>query len=104
MEPFIANEEQRIVCERMMYQAIERRRRELGLTIDELSRRVYPHASRASASMNYIRMHKPQYSTGKPKRLLIGEFIAYCQALELCPERVVARVMYELEKDNGQSS
>lgn len=98
MEPFIPNEEQRIAIERMMFHAIDARRKELGLTVDELSRRVYPSLSRANASMHYVRLHKPQFTTGKPKRFLLGEFIAYCQALDLCPERVVARALVKLEK------
>lgn len=88
----LMQERAREELERRAVELFEARRKELGLTVDAVARRLYPGAPIASARMNINRLRLPQ-ATGKPKRLVYGDFIALCLALDLEPERVLAETV-----------
>ncbi len=85
----------RVELERRAVEIFERRREERGLTVDALARKLYPDIPIANARMAINRLRKPQI-TGKPKRLLYGDFIDMCLALDLVPERVIAQTITEV--------
>ena len=68
------------------------------MTIDDLARRLYPNLpiAIAIARMNVNRLRKAQVN-GKPKRLLFGDFVDMCLALDLIPERVIAQTVGSIE-------
>ena len=88
-------EKMRVELERRAVEIFEKRREEKGLTVDALARKLYPDIPIANARMAVNRLRKPQV-TGKPKRLLFGDFIDMCLALELIPERVIAQTITEV--------
>ena len=88
-------EAMRVEMERRAVEIFERRRLEKGLTVDALAKKLYPDIPIANARMTINRLRKPQV-TGKPKRLLYGDFIDMCLALELVPERVIAQTITDI--------
>ena len=88
-------EAMRVEMERRAVEIFERRRVEKGLTVDALAKKLYPDIPIANARMAINRLRKPQV-TGKPKRLLYGDFIDMCLALELVPERVIAQTITDI--------
>lgn len=94
----IMEESMRVELERKAVEIFEAKREALGLTVDALASKLYPDVPLANARMTLNRLRKPQV-TGKPKRLLYGDFIDMCIALGLPPERVIAQTILEtLEK------
>ena len=90
----IMEEAMRVELERKAVEIFEEKRIALGLTVDALAEKLYPNVPLANARMNLNRLRKPQV-TGKPKRLSYGDFIDLCIALDLPPERTVARTVLE---------
>ena len=91
-------ESMRVELERKAVEIFESKRESLGMTVDALALKLYPDVPLANARMTLNRLRKPQV-TGKPKRLLYGDFIDMCIALDLSPERVIAQTILEtLEK------
>lgn len=100
MEGFM-EEQMRVDIERYAVEIFEKRRIDKGLSIDALATTLYPDVPIANARMTLNRLRKPQV-TGKPKRLLYGDFIDLCIALDLVPERVIAQTItavIEAKKD-----
>lgn len=88
-------EDMRVLLERKAVEIFERKREEKGLTVDALATKLYPEMPIANARMTLNRLRKPQV-TGKPKRLLYGDFIDMCFALDLVPERVIAQTINDV--------
>ena len=89
------DETMRIALERRAVEIFEKRRRERHMTVDALAAKLYPELPIQNARMHLNRLRLPQV-TGKPKRLLYGDFIDMCMALELPPERVLAQTIIEI--------
>ena len=89
------DERMRVAFERRAVEIFEKRRKERKMTIDALAAKLYPELPVQNARMHLNRLRKPQV-TGKPKRLLYGDFIDMCMALELPPERVLAQTILEV--------
>lgn len=89
------DEKMRIELERCAVGIFERRREEKGMTVDALAAKLYPELPIQNARMQLNRLRLPQ-ATGKPKRLLYGDFIDMCIALELIPERVLSQTITEI--------
>ncbi|MBQ7456166.1 MAG: hypothetical protein IJS54_00940 [Desulfovibrio sp.] len=89
-------ETMKVALERKVVEVFEARRLEKKMTIDDLARRLYPNLPIANARMNVNRLRKPQVN-GKPKRLLFGDFVDICLALDLIPERVIAQTVGSIE-------
>lgn len=89
------DERTRLALERSAVTIFEKRREELGMTLDALASKLYPDIPTQNARMHINRLRLPQV-TGKPKRLQYGDFIELCQALELVPERVLAQTITEI--------
>ncbi len=89
-------ETMKVALERKVVEVFEVRRLEKKMTIDDLARRLYPNLPIANARMNVNRLRKPQVN-GKPKRLLFGDFVDMCLALDLIPERVIAQTVGNIE-------
>ena len=94
MEGFM-DEKMRVQLERKAVEIFERKREEKGMTVDALAAKLYPEMPIANARMTLNRLRKPQV-TGKPKRLLFGDFIDMCIALDLIPERVIAQTIGDI--------
>ncbi|MDD2966633.1 MAG: hypothetical protein PHN64_03940 [Desulfovibrionaceae bacterium] len=89
----------RVNLERRAVEIFENKRIALGMSVDALAAKLYPEVPLANARMTLNRLRKAQV-TGKPKRLLFGDFIDMCAALDLIPERVVTQAVTEvLEKE-----
>ena len=88
-------EQMRVDLERKAGELFEKKRLALGLSVDALAARLYPDVPIANARMNLNRLRKPQVN-GKPKRLLFGDFIDLCLALDLVPERVISQTITEI--------
>lgn len=88
-------EQMRVDLERKAVELFEKKRLALGLSVDALAARLYPDVPIANARMNLNRLRKPQVN-GKPKRLLFGDFIDLCIALDLVPERVISQTITEI--------
>ena len=93
----IMDEAVRIALERKAVDIFEAKRLEIGMSIDALAAKLYPDVPIANARMTLNRLRKPQV-TGKPKRLLYGDFIDMCIALNEPPERIVAQTILETLK------
>ena len=89
-------ETMKVALERKVVEVFEARRLEKKMTIDDLARRLYPNLPIANARMHVNRLRKPQVN-GKPKRLLFGDFVDICLALDLIPERVIAQTVGSIE-------
>jgi hypothetical protein len=88
----------RVELERRAVEIFEDKRVALGISVDALAAKLYPEVPISNARMTLNRLRKPQV-TGKPKRLLFGDFIDMCIALDLVPERIVTQAITEvLEK------
>lgn len=91
------DEETRVSLERKAVEIFEKERIEINMTVDGLASMLYPDIPLPNARMTLNRLRKPQM-TGKPKRLLYGDFIDMCIALKIPPERVVAQTVLEVLK------
>lgn len=89
------DEKMRIAFERRAVEIFEKRREEKKMTVDALAAKLYPELPIQNARMHLNRLRLPQ-ATGKPKRLLYGDFIDMCMALELPPERILAQTILEV--------
>lgn len=89
----------RVDLERRAVEIFEQRRIAKGLSVDALAAALYPDVPIANARMNLNRLRKPQV-TGKPKRLLYGDFIDLCVALDLIPERVIAQTITDIVENH----
>ena len=93
-------EQMRVDPERKAVELFEQKRLALGLSVDALAARLYPDMPIANARMNLNRLRKPQVN-GKPKRLLFGDFIDLCIALDLVPERVISQTITAILERRG---
>ena len=94
----IMDNDMRVELERRAVEIFEDKRIALGISVDALAAKLYPEVPVSNARMTLNRLRKPQV-TGKPKRLLFGDFIDMCIALDLVPERIVTQAITEvLEK------
>ena len=94
MEGFM-EEKMRVDLERRAVELFEQKRIAKGISVDALARMLYPEVPLQNARMTLNRLRKPQV-TGKPKRLLYGDFIDLCFALDLIPERVIAQTITDV--------
>lgn len=85
----------RVELERRVVEIFEKRRIDMGMSVDALAVKLYPEVPVANARMTLNRLRKPQV-TGKPKRLLFGDFIDMCVTLDLIPERIVTQAITEM--------
>ena len=89
------DEKIKVELERKAVDIFEERRVELELSVDALAAKLYPDIPISNARMTLNRLRKAQV-TGKPKRLLYGDFIDLCIALNLSPERIMAQTILEV--------
>lgn len=89
------DEKMRVDLERRAVALFEKRREEKGMTVDALAAKLYPELPIQNARMHLNRLRLPQV-TGKPKRLLYGDFIDMCLALDMIPERVLSQTIMDV--------
>lgn len=75
-----------IEIERNIIEIFDKRRQELGMSLQALGGKVYPNDP--SPYMRIQGLRKPQ-ANGKPRRLPVGDFMALCEALQLDHVRVL---------------
>ena len=78
--------ERMVEIERNIMEIFEARRSELKMSIEALGKGVYPNE--ASPYMKVQSLRKPQ-KNGKPRRLPVGDFMAFCEVLQLDHVRVL---------------
>lgn len=71
------------------------KRKALGMSADELGKRVYPGVSNARMKVQTLTQKQ---GNGKPRSLKVGEFVALSKALELDPVRVLSKVLEQFEE------
>ena len=89
------DEKMRVDLERRAVALFEKRREEKGMTVNALAAKLYPELPIQNARMHLNRLRLPQV-TGKPKRLLYGDFIDMCLALDMIPERVLSQTIMDV--------
>ena len=85
-------EELQRMIEQAIVEVLAERRKALGLSAEELGKRVFP-----GASMKVQTLTQSQ-GNGKPRSLKVGEFIALSKALELDPVRVLGKALDRFEE------
>ncbi len=71
------------------------KRKALGMSADELGKRVYSGVSNARMKVQTLTQKQ---GNGKPRSLKVGEFVALSKALELDPVRVLSKVLEQFEE------
>ena len=89
------DEKMRVDLERRAVALFEKRREEKGMTVNALAAKLHPELPIQNARMHLNRLRLPQV-TGKPKRLLYGDFIDMCLALDMIPERVLSQTIMDV--------
>ena len=89
------NEELQRMIEQSIIEVLAERRKSMGISADELGRKVFPGA--ANARMKIQTLTQKQ-GNGKPRCLKVGEFVNLSQALELDPVRVLSKVLERFEE------
>lgn len=83
------NEARQVEMEQAVVEYLDRRRKDLGMTVEEWAVKVYPGISPKSARMRIQNLRKPQAVNGKRKRLLYSEFVLMAKALKIPASEVV---------------
>ena len=89
------DEKMRVDLDRRAVALFEKRREEKGMTVNALAAKLHPELPIQNARMHLNRLRLPQV-TGKPKRLLYGDFIDMCLALDMIPERVLSQTIMDV--------
>lgn len=89
------NEELQNMIERAIIEVLVERRKALGLSADELGRRVFHTASNARMKIQSLTQNQ---GNGKPRSLKVGEFVHISKALDLDPVRVLGKVLEQFEE------
>ena len=71
------------------------RRKSLGMSAEDLGKRVFPGASNARMKVQTLTQRQ---GNGKPRNLKVGEFVNLSRALELDPVRVLSKVLEQFEE------
>ena len=88
-------EELQRMIEQAIIEVLVARRKEKGLSAEELGKRVFPGA--ANARMKVQTLTQKQ-GNGKPRSLKVGEFVNLAMALELDPVRVLGNVLDQFDE------
>ena len=88
-------EELQRMIEQAIVEVLAERRKALGLSADDLGKRVFPGASNARMKVQTLTQRQ---GNGKPRSLKVGEFIALSKALELDPVRVLGKALDRFEE------
>lgn len=78
---------------------LNEKRKEVGKSLDDVARVVFPGEEIGKARMKLYRLRKPQQSTGAQRRLYLDEFVRICKALELSPMEEFAAVLVRLKEE-----
>ncbi|MDE6735601.1 MAG: hypothetical protein K2J64_09075 [Desulfovibrio sp.] len=89
------NEELQRMIEQGIIEVLVERRKAMGISAEELGKRVFPGA--ANARMKVQTLTQKQ-GNGKPRSLKVGEFVNLSKALELDPVRVLSKVLEQFEE------
>lgn len=84
--------------EQAVVEILAERRRALGISAQELGRRVFPDYG--NARMKVLSLTQRQ-GNGKPRGLRVGEFVELCRALALNPLDALARGMFRAGAAGG---
>lgn len=89
------NEELQRMIEQAIIDVIIEKRKSLGMSADELGKRVFPNASNARMKVQTLNQKQ---GNGKPRALKVGEFVSISRALSLDPVRVLSKVLEQFEE------
>lgn len=89
------NEELQRMIEQAIIEVLVERRKTLGMSAEELGKRVFPGASNARMKVQTLTQKQ---GNGKPRSLKVGEFVNLSKALELDPVRVLSKVLEQFEE------
>lgn len=89
------NEELQRMIEQAIIEVLVERRKSLGMSAEELGKRVFPGASNARMKVQTLTQKQ---GNGKPRSLKVGEFVNLSKALNLDPVRVLSKVLEQFEE------
>lgn len=89
------NEELQRMIEQAIIEVLVERRKTLGMSAEELGKRVFPGASNARMKVQTLTQKQ---GNGKPRSLKVGEFVNLSKALELDPVRVLSKALEQFEE------
>ena len=89
------NEELQRMIEQAIVEVLVERRKTLGISAEELGKRVFPGASNARMKVQTLTQKQ---GNGKPRNLKVGEFVNISRALDLDPVRVLGKVLEQFEE------
>lgn len=84
--------ERQMQMEQHVMRVIDDKRKELGMSIEELGRLVYPKLTPGAARMRIQNMRKPMATTKKLKRLTYTDFVLLSSAVRMSPSEVITLV------------
>lgn len=89
------NEDLQRMIEQAIIAVLVEKRKSLGLSAEDLGKRVFPGASNARMKVQAL---SQKQGNGKPRTLKVGEFISISKALSLDPVRVLSKVLEQFEE------
>ena len=89
------NEELQRMIEQAIIEVLVERRKTLGMSAEELGKRVFPGASNARMKVQTLTQKQ---GNGKPRSLKVGEFVNLSKALVLDPVRVLSKALEQFEE------
>ena len=89
------NEELQTMIEQAIIEVLSARRKEKGMTAEELGKKVFPSAGNARMKVQALTQKQ---GNGKPRTLKVGEFVSLSLALDLDPSRVLSNVLDKFEE------
>ncbi len=89
------NEELQQMIEQAIISVIVEKRKAVGMSAEELGKRVFPNASNARMKVQALTQKQ---GNGKPRGLRVGEFVNLANALDLDPVRVLSKVLEQFEE------
>lgn len=90
-------EELRNMIEREAMRLIDNRRKDKGLTIDNLATMLYPEKSLPAARMMIQRLRAPQ-GNKPPRKMDLGEYVELTRAVGLDPGSTLTAILQNFEE------
>lgn len=90
-------EDLRNMIEREAMRVIDNRRKDQGLTIDDLAKLLYPEKNLPAARMMIQRLRAPQ-GAKPPRKMDLGEYVEMTRAVGLDPGHTLTAILQNFEE------
>ena len=87
--------ERQMNMERRVIEILDDRRKELGMSVKDWAKQVYPGLKPAAAQMRLQNLRSPMSVNGKCKRLTYTDFVMLSSAVRISPAEVITLVSQE---------